>query len=233
MTGFTLKRRYAAADYRRIDGGFVLTLDGKGVKTPDGREIKAPTEPMAAALAAEWRAQGDNIVPASMPLNQLLITALDRIATQREVIVAELLRFLETELICHFGADEQLVAYQRQHWQPLHNWVAEKFGVMLPVTFGVQPIRAVLPTDVFAAHMQRYDDCRLAALSQAVAVSGSLVVGLALVEGRIDAAAALLAAEAEADFQQQKWGFDAESAARRSGVASDLACVEKFISLLA
>lgn len=233
MTSFVLKRRYARAGFQRHGEGWALLLDDKPVKTPAGLVLVAPTAAMAQALADEWQAQDENIVPSSMPLNQLLVTALDRVATEHGAIVAGLLRFLDTELVCHFGADEALVAYQRQHWQPLHNWVTEKFGVMLPVTFGVQPIRAVLPVDIFASHITAYGDCHLAALSQAVAVSGSLVVGLALVEGHIDAAAALLAAEAEADFQQQKWGFDAESAARRQGVADDLAQVERFTKLLA
>lgn len=229
---FTLRRRYEAVDYRKQEGGYAIMLDENQLMTPGGMAAVATSEALAIAITAEWQKQGDAIKPESMPLTQLLMTAQDRIAPQRAAVIKELLRYLDTELICHYGIDESLVAYQRKHWQPLHTWLTSTFTVMLPVTFGIQPTRSVLPLDIFRAHLERMDPCHLSALSLAVAASGSFVIGLALVAGQIDAPTALLAAEAERDWQAQKWGEDADNAASRAGVLADLNAAATFVSLL-
>lgn len=230
---FTLRRRYASADYRPAEGGFAVVLDDNVLMSPGGHPAVAPTEALAIAITAEWQAQGETIAPHTMPLSQLLMTAIDRIGPQRSIVINELLKYLDTELICHYGTDESLVAYQRKLWQPLHNWLTSTFTVMLPVTFGVQPTRAVLPLDIFRASLERYDMYRLSALSLAIASSGSFVIGLAVVEREIDANAALLASEAERDWQSEKWGVDAEAVAHRAGIAADLGAAEAFATLLA
>ncbi len=78
-----------------------------------------------------------------------------------------------------------------------------------------------------------YDTHRLAALHLATAASGSLVVALALVEGRIDAEAAFAAAELDESYEIERWGEDAEQAKRRAGLKEDIALAARFGSLLA
>ena len=45
---------------------------------------------MADAVAAEWRLQGEKIVPAAMPMTQLANGVIDRIAPHRPLIVEQL-----------------------------------------------------------------------------------------------------------------------------------------------
>ena len=81
--------------------------------------------------------------------------------------------------------------------------------------------------------LERLDDFRLAALSLATTASGSLVIGLALIDGHIDAAAAFDAAELDATYQIEEWGEDAEATARRAEVREDLETAARVIGLLA
>jgi chaperone required for assembly of F1-ATPase len=207
-----------------------MLLDNKPLYTPAGNECTLPTAALAQAVAAEWNAQGDVVKPATMPLTQLAMTAIDRVPAARAEIEAEMLRYLGTELICHYANDANAAAYQSERWQPLHDWLKKQFGVALPVTTAL----AALPVDTAwaARHIAVYDNWRLCALQQAVSVSGSFVIGLALVEGAIDAAAALTAAEAEADFQAQHWGRDDETVARQAGMLAELLAVQQFINFL-
>ncbi|MBI3451892.1 MAG: ATPase, partial [Rhodospirillales bacterium] len=76
-----------------------------------------------------------------------------------------------------------------------------------------------------------FDDGRLAALAVAVEATGSLVVGLALVAGRLDAVGAFAAAELDATYQIEKWGEDAEATQRRAGVRADLDAAARFLAL--
>jgi len=64
------------------------------------------------------------------------------------------------------------------------------------------------------------------------AACGSLVIALALLEGRLDAAAAFAVSQLDETFQIGAWGEDAEAAARRQGLAEDIAAAARFVALL-
>jgi chaperone required for assembly of F1-ATPase len=76
-----------------------------------------------------------------------------------------------------------------------------------------------------------YDPYVIAGLGIAVPALGSLVLGLALVEARLDAAQAFALGTLEELFQTEQWGEDAEAADRRAGVAADIALAERFVRL--
>ncbi len=72
----------------------------------------------------------------------------------------------------------------------------------------------------------------LAALHLATAACGSLVIALALVEGRIDAETAFAASQLDESFQIEFWGEDAEQAQRRQALAADIGAAAQFLALL-
>jgi len=76
------------------------------------------------------------------------------------------------------------------------------------------------------------DDFTLTALRAATAASGSLVVALALLEGRLDAQDAFAASQLDESFQIEAWGEDAEQAERRRALAADIDAAVRFVSLL-
>jgi chaperone required for assembly of F1-ATPase len=71
----------------------------------------------------------------------------------------------------------------------------------------------------------------LAALGVAVPALGSLVLGLALAAGRIDAKAAKDASTLDERYQEEFWGLDAEAASRRAQVAADVALAARLLEL--
>ena len=75
------KRFYqSAAAAGREDGTFAIELDGRAVKTPAGKPLLLPARGLAAAIAEEWDAQGDTILPASLPLTKLANSAIDAVS---------------------------------------------------------------------------------------------------------------------------------------------------------
>ena len=71
----------------------------------------------------------------------------------------------------------------------------------------------------------------LAALGLAVPLLGSLVLGLALADGALDAGMADTLAHLDETFQAEQWGEDALAAERRAGITADLALADRFIRL--
>ena len=84
----------------------------------------------------------------------------------------------------------------------------------------------------FAAAVAEHDDFALAALHLATAACGSLVIALALVEGRLDADQAFAASQLDETFQIEAWGEDLEQAQRRQALAGDITAAANFLSLL-
>ena len=76
-----------------------------------------------------------------------------------------------------------------------------------------------------------HDAMALAALGIAVPVLGSLVLGLALAAGRLDAAEAHALATLDEIFQEELWGRVEEAVVRRRRIAAEVAMVGRFLEL--
>ncbi|MGE3770840.1 MAG: ATP12 family protein [Bdellovibrionales bacterium] len=223
-----LPRRFYA---KAAAHGRSVLLDTSILRTPGGKEIVLPTTAMASAIAAEWEAQGDHIILKSMPLTSLVYGVFDRVQDDMAGIRNDVLKYLGTELVCHYSDNTDVLAFQKARWQPLHAWLQKTYGTTLPVTTTLQAMPEG-DTAWAAQQIGTYDAFRLAALYNAVHLTGSFVIGLALVEGRLNAAEALGAAEAEADYQAEKWGADDELVQRRIALGAELASVQNFVNLL-
>lgn len=234
MTIGKIKRFYKAAGSAAQDDGFAVTLDGRFVRTPAGTPLHLPSAALAEAVAAEWQGQGDHVEPTSMPLMQLAATALDRVGPKREAVLDELLRFVATDLLCYRAAEPQdLIDRQARVWQPVLDWAMTRYDAPLCVTSGVMPVPQ--PDDALAALRRAVallDDWRLTALQSATAASGSLVLALALVEGRLDALQAFAASQLDELYQIELWGDDPEAEARRERLRHDVAAAGRLVALL-
>ena len=230
-----MKRFYKTAGVTETPDGFGVTLDGKPVRTPAKRPLAVPTRALAEAITAEWLAQRETVDPKRLPLTRITSIALDLVAPRREAVVAEVVKYAGTDLVCYRAEDPaELAARQHAAWQPLIDWAKERFAAPLTVTASILPVAQSAETlSAFAAAVAAYDSHRLAALHLATAACGSLVVALALVEGRLDAEGAFATAELDESYEIERWGEDLEQAKRRAGLKADIALAARFVALLA
>ncbi len=229
----TVKRVYERAQVAAAPEGYAVALDGRAVKTPGRRPLVLPTAALAEAVAAEWQAQEDEVRPDKMPLTRLAATAIDRAAEQRAQVVGEVVAYAATDLVCHrAGAPPELAARQAEGWQPLVDWLDERYGARLAVTGGV--IALDQPAEALAALrgvVETFDDFALAALYAVTSASGSLVIALALAEDRIDAEEAWALSEIDESFQIERWGDDREAAERRARLRDEVRAAARFLDL--
>ena len=229
-----MKRLYKKAEPVHRESTYGIALDGRLVKTPGKRDLTVPTGALAAAIAEEWNAQEGEVRPVTMPLTRLATTTLDRVATQRKTVVQQTANYAGTDLLCYrAGHPPALAARQQSMWQPLIDWAVLRYDAPLSVTNGVIPkSQATTSLRAFAAAVTELDDFALTALHLATTACGSLVLGLALLEGRIDAAEAFAASQLDESFQIEAWGEDPEQLERRRALAADVEAAARFISLL-
>ena len=229
-----MKRFYKEAASAAVDGGFEVRLDGRSLRSPAKAPLILPTGALADAIAAEWQEQGEQVIPDSMVLMQLAATAVDVVAVKRAEIVAGVAKYAETDLLCYRAEHpEALVERQNRHWQPLLDWATHRFDASLHIAAGLMP--RPQPADALHAlerAVDSYGHWHLSALQSATASCGSLIVALALAEGRVSADEAFDISQIDETFQIEKWGEDAESTRRRAGLRRDIGAAGRFLALL-
>ncbi len=169
-----------------------------------------------------------------MTLTQLANTAIDRIAADPAPVVGELLAYGGSDLLCYRAEEpESLVARQQARWQPLLDWLAQQHDAPLAVHAGIvprpQPAASIAALERLLGGLSPFV---LAGLAAAAQTSGSLVIALALAGNRIGPDEAFELAELDATFQIERWGEDAEAAARRRRLRQELGDIHRFLRLL-
>ena len=225
-----MKRFYK--DVAVSEAPFRILLDGRAVKTPARAALELPTAALAEAVAEEWREQGDEIVPDAMVLTKLANTALDRVATMREAVVGQVVAFLNDCLCYRAERPSGLAEQQAAEWDPLIAWVAERYGVTLTTRIGILHFsQSDEAAAALRAAVEAFDDFTLTAAATVAPIFGSLVLTLALVEGRLDAEGAFTLSTLDERFQAARWGQDEEAATRLANLLAEVKSVERFIRL--
>ena len=226
-----VKKPLPVYSVKKSDATFTVYRDDKPLETPRNFPVAVPSQKLAQAIVEECVGQGERLDLRQMPMTQMTLTVLDITSAQREQIIAGIVRYGESELVCQRASDPaDLVAEQNKVWQPYLEWCKATFNVDLRTGSGIIPFEQkpeALAT--LRAAIEPYDDYRLTGLSEAVGVTGSLVLGLALATGYADAATILRAAELDQLWQAKKWGVDPATEARQADIKRDLDdCVKWF-----
>jgi chaperone required for assembly of F1-ATPase len=122
---------------------------------------------------------------------------------------------------------------QAERWDPLVSWIASRFDVALRLGAGVTP--QPQPPETIAQIAKAVDarsDWELAALHSMTSISGSVVVALALLEGRIGLEEAWRAGQVDELFQLDKWGSDPLALQALEARERDLKAAHRFALLL-
>ena len=91
-----------------------------------------------------------------------------------------------------------------------------------------QPEKSLLA--IYTA-VARLDDFALTGLNAATAASGSVIIGLALYGGRLDANEAFALSQLDEQYQRDQWGEDAEATARAETIHRTIVDASSFMAL--
>jgi chaperone required for assembly of F1-ATPase len=228
-----VKRFYKEAAAVPAEAGHGVALDGKPIRTPAREPLVVPSRALADAIAAEWQAQEGEVRPETMPMMRLASIALDIVARRREGVIAEVAKYAETDLVCYRTPDQPaLAARQQEAWQKLLDWATLRFDAPLAITAGIVPVtQSAAALHAMERAVAVYETMELTVLHAATTACGSLVIGLALVEGQIGAEEAFSASQLDETFQIEQWGEDEIQTARRAALRRDIAAAARFLDL--
>lgn len=218
--------RVSALESRDVNsaGGFVILLDGRQLKTPKKKLLlMAPTAHIARLVAAEWAAQGEDIIPATMPITRLLNVTLELTPENRPNLVAEGRKYASSDLLCYRSDETRLyLTYQAKNWDPVLDWAAAR-GIALKTTLGLSVItqdeRAL---DSVADYARALDDLHLTLFVHFVSTFGSAVLAMALMEKYLDGARAFALSRLDEIWQIKHWGQVDDAKDRSDAIESEI-----------
>lgn len=213
MSGWAAKRFWKEAKAVQVDGGFTIELDGRSVKTPAKSPLVVPTFKIAEAIVGEWDAQEEKIEPATMPVTRTSNSAIDKVSVQFDEVAAMLADYGDSDLLCYRATHpEGLIARQAEQWDPILDWAADALGVRL------MPVSGIMhqPQDgeslrILSDQVKSLTNFELAAFHDLVAISGSLVLALAVTFQRIGVEEAWALSRLDESWQEEQWGEDEEA----------------------
>lgn len=228
------KRFYKEATVAARDGGFAVLLDGRGIRTPGKRELIVSVEGLAAAIAAEWEAQGERIDPATMPLTKLMNSAIDAVTDHTAEVIDDIAAFAASDLLCYRAeAPEALVRRQAEAWNPVLAWARQELGADLVLRAGLMPIaQPPEAVDAIRRALADVDALSLAALHVLTTISGSALLAIAHWRQHMSSDEAWVAATVDETWQREQWGHDAEAEAYAAQRRSEFEAASRCLRLL-
>jgi chaperone required for assembly of F1-ATPase len=233
VTGWTTRRFWTETSVRPEAGGFAVLLDARPVRTPLKAPLILPTEALARAVAAEWQAQAGIVDPATMPCTRAANSAIDSVSRQFADVAGMLSAYGASDLLC-YRADgpPDLAARQAEGWDPLLDWAAAALRAPLLTTTGIMPVdQPPASLAALSAAVDGLSAFQLAAFHDLVALSGSLVLALAVTRGRLTADEAWSLSRIDEDWQIEEWGSDAEAAETAARKRADFLQADRFFAL--
>ncbi|MCI2394422.1 ATP12 family protein [Aliiroseovarius sediminis] len=214
MSDWAAKRFWKKATTARTNHGYTVELDGRSIKTPAKTLLQVPTLALAEAIVGEWDAQQDKIDPSTMPVTRTANSALDKVTLQFVEVADLLAAYGDSDLLCYRANQPmELVARQDEQWNPLLDWAADHLGARL------RPVAGVMhhPQDHealtrLADRVHSMTVFELAGFHDIVAISGSLVLAMAVADEKLTVDEAWTLSRLDETWQQEQWGVDEEAA---------------------
>jgi chaperone required for assembly of F1-ATPase len=233
MSAWAAKRFWTDATVEAAGNGWTVRLDGRAVKTPLKAPLVMPTRAMAGAVAVEWQAQTGLVRPDTMPVTRSANSAIDKVAVQFDEVVGLIAAYGGSDLLCYRAAfPPALIARQAAAWDPLLDWAADWLGARLVVTTGVMPVaQDAGALAVLHARVAAMTVFQIAAFHDLVAISGSLILSLAVTEGRLTIDEAWVCSRIDEAWQNEQWGADEDAAAMEAMRHAAFAHAGRFYGL--
>ena len=229
------KRFYKQAAPIAVEGGFAVGLDGKVPKTPGMKQVVVPHEPVAAAMAEEWAAQGEFIDPTTMPLVRLVNSAVEAGEKSLPALRDEIVKYAANDMLL-YRADtpEALVRRQEELWDDALVKLARHHGISFQPTIGIIHQPQPGPTLARLGRALELEPLLpLTSLNAITSITGSGLLAMALRADLLDAERVWAAAHVDEDHNIAMWGEVEEITERRAKRRKEFDAAVRLIQLSA
>ena len=233
MPEWPLHRTWKQVEVMPLGKGFAVALDGKIARTPDRRPLALPTRQAAQLVAAEWEWTERRPRRVHMCLTRLATTAIDLYSDDRQGIVARLLEYGEFDAVCFREPHRaELADRQRQHWDPLIDWVATEYGACMRIAETGFALDNRASLAILRRPLSRLNAFELASLELLTSSMRSLLLGLAVLKGYRSFRQGWELSRIEEDWFIEFWGEDPDESRKSRDSLRELKRASLFLQAL-
>ena len=227
------KRFWTSVNVTPVEAGFEVRLDDRALNTPAKSSIVLPNAQLADLLAEEWSAIEAEITPSAMPATRMTNSAIDTVAVRKDEVVEMLAAYADSDLLCYFAeGPDPLVMQQAALWQPVLDWVAERYKTPVATTAGLMPVpQDPRLTVAVQDELMTLSPFQLAGLHDVIVLSGSMFLALAWFDEKCTLDEAWAASRVDANWQIAQWGEDEDEARIVEQKWSDFQFAAKYCRL--
>ena len=228
-----MKRFYEKVDILQSERCYQINLDNSPLKTPLKSILQLPTRKLAEKIAKEWSDVETDIIPKRMPIFSLAVTAIDRVATQRNELSEEMQQYIMNDLLCYRESeDTKLQEHQNKFWDPWLSWANTEFEFDLKLAKGVMPINQDQSNaNRLMQVISRMNIWTFMCFARTTTLTGSVILALAFIRKQVTPDTLFTVASLDELYQIARWGEDDESKARHVAVKNELHDLSDFYRL--
>lgn len=234
MSTWAAKRFWKSTSVVEVEDGFTVHLDSRAVRTPAKNPLVVPTGAMAEAIAIEWDVQEGKIDPRTMPVTRSSNAAIDKVRAQRDEVASLIADYGDSDLLCYRApSPKELRARQDAAWDPILNWATAHLGVDLHVVDGIihKPQSDHDRSRMHGA-VAELTDFELTAFHDLVSMSGSLLIGFAVLREHLPIEKAWICSRIDESWQEEHWGEDEEASNTSELKRAAFYHAKRFLDLL-
>ncbi|CAI3923798.1 MULTISPECIES: ATP12 family chaperone protein [Commensalibacter] len=232
-----LRRFWETVSIVHNDMGYQILLDKRPVKLPKKTELFVQNHVLAEKIAEEWgkagAKKGDTFSFDDLPMTQITGTMIEKVAPDRQIYIQALLPYVNGDLLCyHAETPKKLIVQQQEKWIPLIKWIEDKFQIKLKIQPGIMPINQQPEViNIFERYLLQLDDAELTFFAITIPLLGSMILTIALKEGKINTQQAFKYAYLDETIQAEIWGKDTEQQERLKKINADLIDSFEFLKI--
>ncbi len=225
------KRFYKDVCVEADVAGYVVKLDGRVLKTPGKKVLAFTSVTRADLVAAEWQAQGADILPGTMPCTRMMNVACEQTPYRRSELAKEYRAYMSTDLLCYRSQNpKDLAQRQEQSWQPVLDYVAKNYGITLASTTSIKAVdQPEKSLNNAADYANSKDNADLTLLLHFTASYGSAILALSVMERHLPVDTAFALSRLDEIYQNERWGADDEAVENNRLLLSELSLMAQLI----
>ena len=195
---------------------YTIHLDGKPLNTPSKNPFKVHNEALAKLVQHEWNSQAQTIDPVTMPVYSILVTSIDKSSDEdKESIISELSPYIDGDLMFYHAPDPVgLTQYQSELWGGAIDAFEHRYNVRPSITHDLVALKQSSDYHrVIMDEIQSMSDVEFTIFHVLVSLGGSPLVACLAIRGEYGAQAIIKILNAESDFYQKHYKFNADDIA--------------------
>lgn len=213
MTEFRQRRNWQKVSIVGKGREYSVWLDKNYAKTPAGNYLTLPTYALSKLIADEFENQQDVLNFQEMPFTRRACGVIDWLVDNRKLAIDQIYNYAANELLCHREKEgTPLALRQGELWNPILEWAQSELNCTLIMGQGVMPIRQPDKSLMnLLNQINTLSNFRVAAFIEMVRLTGSFLLGLSVILGRLKPKHAWELSRIDEEWQIENWGSDKES----------------------